>query len=251
MSINIPFILAIDKDRSYAIALESAFKTEGYSYRHVDTYQHAQAWLIDPQCQAVVIGRNLEGGSGLQLARILRNESPTSKLIIILIAHSYDEYDVIESLEAGVDDYMGKPLGSRELVCRFKAISRGKVGTKLEVRQPDDCLGTLTVNGESATALVDGKLLKLTRSEFEILQRLIQSPGRVFSRTQLMNLLSISGNSPRSSDDDRKIHVHIGRIRSELSKFENAPVIQTVRGEGYCISEMGSNGANDLYARSG
>lgn len=243
MSPSVPFVIAIDKDRSYVAALETAFKAEGYSYRHFDSYQVAQPWLLDPQCKSVVIARNLEGESGLQLARVLRTEYQTAQLIIILIAHSYDEYDVIESLEARVDDYMIKPLGSRELVCRFKAILRSKKVTDRQIEVSQNVVGALVLKNDNVSAFVDGHALKLTRSEVEVLQLLAKSPGRILSRAQLLKALSVGGANNINIGDDatRKIDVHIARIRLELLRFTNAPVIQTVRGQGYYISEVRSN----------
>jgi DNA-binding response OmpR family regulator len=240
------FVLTIDRDQSYANALEFALGREGYAYRHVKEFGEAQPLLSDPSCQAVVIGRNLEGASGLQLAKILRSEPVTSKLIIILVASVYDEYDVIEGLDAGVDDYMGKPLRPIELVCRFKAIRRRRTNVPMQVANSNVKIGALSLKADDSTAHVNGQALKLTQSEFRILQRLVQTPERVFSRVQLLSLLPSGAdnninNSYPNGDQHRKIDVHIKRIRSELLKFEASPQIQTVRGEGYFISEVRAN----------
>jgi two-component system, OmpR family, phosphate regulon response regulator PhoB len=251
------FVVAIDRDRSYANSLNFAFGGEGYVYEHFTDFASAEPLLTDPNCLGAVIGRNLEGTSGLQLAKLLRNEEETARLIIILVAHTYDEYDVIESLDAGVDDYMGKPVSARELVCRFKAIQRGRSDSS-PAKSLNDQIGSLTLKSDNATAIVGGNVLKLTRSEFLILQRLVQSPDRVFSRAQLLSKLTSGGagddghgGRSKSAAPERIIDVHIRRIRTELMKYAQSPVIQTVRGEGYYISEVRSYGSNDLNARVG
>jgi DNA-binding response OmpR family regulator len=226
------FVLAIDRDKSYASSLEFALMREGYSYRHFNDYPTAQSYLVDPKCQAVVIGRNLDGTSGLQLAKILRSESDTSRLTIILVAHAYDDFDVVESLESGVDDYMVKPLGPRELVCRFKAIQGRRLNPKAGELSVDDRIGSLLLKSDVGMATLDGEPLRLTRTEFKILHCLVQAPERVFSRDQLMQMVS---QGQGRTEQVRKIDVHIGRIRHELTRFKLAPVIQTVRGEGYFI----------------
>jgi two-component system, OmpR family, phosphate regulon response regulator PhoB len=226
------FVLAIDRDKSYASSLEFALNREGYSYRHFNDYQTAQSDLIDPKCQAVVIGRNLDGTSGLQLAKILRSESDTSRLTIILVAHAHDDFDVVESLESGVDDYMVKPLGPREFVYRFKAIQGRRTNPKENEASSNKNIGSLLLNSDVGTATVGGEPLRLTRTEFKILHCLVQSPERVFSRDQLMKMVSLEQGR---TEHVRKIDVHIGRIRHELTRFKLAPIIQTVRGEGYFI----------------
>jgi DNA-binding response OmpR family regulator len=245
MQTHSSFVLAIDRDQSYATSLEFALKSEGYAYRHVNDFRAAMPCLTDPNCRAVVIGRNLEGTSGLQLTKILRNESSTSTLIIILVAQMYDEYDVIEGLDAGADDYMGKPLASRELVYRFKAILRRRKKVAKEPAPPTAiqkiAQKVLALNSDDATAIFDGKPLRFTRYEFEILQCMAQSPDRVFPRDQLLSLLPVGETSHRAGENLRKIDVHIRRIRAELDKLENGPVIRTVRGEGYFLSKMSSD----------
>jgi DNA-binding response OmpR family regulator len=228
------FVLAIDRDKSYASSLEFALKREGYSYRHFNDYPTAQSYLVDPKCQAVVIGRNLDGTSGLQLAKILRSESDTSRLTIILVAHAYDDFDVVESLESGVDDYMVKPLGPRELVCRFKAIQGRRLNPKESELSGNDSIGALLLNSGLGIgiATLNGEPLRLTRTEFKILHCLVQSPERVFTRDHLMEMIS---QGQGRSEQVRKIDVHIARIRNELTRFKLAPIIQTVRGEGYFI----------------
>jgi DNA-binding response OmpR family regulator len=246
MYLNDSFVLAIDRDQSYARSLEFALRDEGYAYRHFIDLGGAQPCLTDPKCSAVVIGRNLEEGSGVQLAKVLRNAQATSKLIIILVAHRYDEYDVIEGLDAGADDYMGKPLASKELVCRFKAILRRRTSLRPDpsLRQkpsPNTLFGELTLDDDDATAKFEGHILKFTRSEFEILKCLAQSPEKVFTRSHLLKLLSTGDGVKHFGENLRKIDVHIRRIRVALANFGNAPVIHSVRGEGYYISKVGAN----------
>jgi DNA-binding response OmpR family regulator len=244
MYLDDSYVLAIDKDQSYAMSLEFALRDEGYSYRHFNNLSGARPCLADPNCRAVVIGRNLEDGSGVQLAKVLRNEPATSKLIIILVAHRYDEYDVIEGLDAGADDYMGKPLASKELVCRFKAILRRRVSFKQEPKLIPNPIGPFSefvFNYDDATAELNGKVLKFTRSEFEILRCLTQAPGKVFPRSHLLRLLSGGDSVKVFGENLRKIDVHIRRIRVVLAGLVNAPIIHSVRGEGYYVSKVSAD----------
>lgn len=240
-----PYALTIDRDRTYASALEFAFRSESIAFRHFTDYGLAQPFLTDPNCVAAVIARNLEGASGLQLTKVLRSELSTTKLIIILVSHVYDEYDVIEALDAGADDYMGKPVAAKELVCRFKAIQRRRSVEEEPPKIKSQFEGRLNLKIDSGTAFVHDQPLKLTPSEFEILQRLARSPEQVFSRDQLLSTLSASNGGAQGTnnltDSARKIDVHINGIRAELMKFDAAPRIKTVRGLGYLISKVRSN----------
>jgi DNA-binding response OmpR family regulator len=245
MEIQTPYVLTIDRDRSYANSLEIAFRSEKVAFRHFTDYNIAQPFLEDPNCVAAVIARNLEGASGLQLTKVLRSESSTTKLIIIIVSHVYDEYDVIEALDAGADDYMGKPVAVKELVCRFKAILRRRAfeedAPEVGIKQDSK----LNLKIDTGTAFLNDRPLKLTPSEFEILQRLVRSPKQVLSRDQLLSSLSSSNGGGQSgnklTDSARKIDVYINGIRAELMKFDAAPRIKTVRGFGYLISEIRSD----------
>jgi len=148
--------------------------------------------------------------------------------VIFLTARS-DEIDRIVGLEIGADDYVTKPFSPRELVARIRAVLRRQVAQQLGVSGDPE---RFELRAEEARILYFGQLLSLTRYEFLLLKTLIERPGQLFSRAQLMDL--VWSNSINTMD--RTVDTHIKSLRAKL-KAINAldEPIQTHRGMGYSI----------------
>jgi DNA-binding response OmpR family regulator len=176
----------------------------------------------------VILDLGLPGMDGYDVTRAIRAQSAIP--IIMLTARS-EETDRIVGLELGADDYVVKPFSPRELVARVKAVLRragGEVGTET-LRVVD-----LVINLPHRTVERDGERIDLTTSEFELLRALASSPGRVFTRGQLLD--SLRGVSFESYE--RAIDAHIKNLRKKLEPDPRHPVyVLTVYGVGYKFSD--------------
>lgn len=145
----------------------------------------------------------------------------TSTIPILFLSSQDDEFDRIQGLEIGGDDYLTKPFSPRELVARIKAIFRRTTDIQPSQRSLEHENLKLDLNAFSA--IWNTSTIALTRSEFEIMERFIRSPDRAFRRNELMRGQLVS---------DRTIDSHIGHLRKKFSKV-GAKVIETVHGVGY------------------
>jgi DNA-binding response OmpR family regulator len=176
----------------------------------------------------IVLDLLLPGMDGREVCRILRAESDVP--IIMLTALS-EESDQIVGLEIGADDYIVKPFSPRALVARVRALLRRAQG---EVRVPAVIrVGGLEVDTIRHTAILDGKSLNLTPSEFDLLVLLARRPGQTLTRQQLMD--DLYGGA--TSGADRSVDSHIKNLRRKLESTSKARFIETVYGVGYRFVE--------------
>jgi two-component system OmpR family response regulator len=172
---------------------------------------------------ACVLDIGLPGYDGLEVCRRLR-ESGNWMPVIFLTARD-DEVDRIIGLELGADDYLTKPFSPRELVARLKAVLRRTAGTPdgPPVRQ----VGPVTIDPSRRLVLASGAAIALTSTEFDLLAHLMNRPGRVFTREEL--LASVWGYAAHAGT--RTVDVHVAQLRGKLG--EAGSVIRTIRGVGY------------------
>lgn len=173
----------------------------------------------------VVLDLMLPGIDGLEITRQIRRKS---QVPIIMLTARADEVDRVTGLELGADDYVVKPFSGRELVSRVRAVLRRSQG---ELEKPDLIeLGELRLDTAAHEAHLRGELVELTPLEFKVLAHLMQHPGQVFSRTQILD--SILG--PSYENFDRSIDTHIKRLRKKIEvDSKNPEYIVTVFGVGY------------------
>jgi two-component system phosphate regulon response regulator PhoB len=176
----------------------------------------------------IVLDLMLPRMSGLEVCKLLRADSLTSHIPIIMLTAKAEEVDRIVGLEFGADDYVTKPFSPRELLLRIKAILRRGPG-----EQGDGKItrGPITIDASRHRVLVGGKPVVLTAVEFKLLSMLMQRPGRVQARDRLLN--EVWGYE--SAIDTRTVDTHVRRLREKLGK--SAGVIETVRGFGYRLRE--------------
>lgn len=179
----------------------------------------------------VILDLTLPGMSGLDLFGMMREISP--EIPVIMLTSRNEEIDRVLGLELGADDYVTKPFSTRELAARVKTILRRANGRDAE--QPDSVLvhGPIEVDGASYSVKYFGQLLKLTRSEFRLVECLVRYPARVFTRDALID---------RIYDDqhvvtDRSIDAYVKRIRRKFSEVRaGVNPIETVHGMGYKLN---------------
>jgi DNA-binding response OmpR family regulator len=169
------------------------------------------------------------GPTGHDVARMLRGRRDVVPIIMLTALDS--EADAVQGLESGADDYVTKPFGLAELRSRIRAVLRRAHGRVVEGSLR---VGPVTLDQEERQVAVDGRPVKLTFSEYELLMRLMSRPGHAFNRQELLR--SIWGDS--AYRDPRAIDVHIRHLREKLeAKPEQPTLILTVPGLGYRFRE--------------
>ncbi len=223
-------VLVVDDEESLLEVISYALQDGGFEVKTaIDT---AQAALImnDFQPHLLILDVMLPGQSGLEFCQQVRR---TSNIPIIILSAKTDEVDKVLGLELGADDYVTKPFSPRELVSRVRAQLRRM---QSQTRQPSTLIEVrdLRINTESHQAFLKDKLIHLTNSEFQILLLLAKSPGKVFSRTSILNYLWGGG----FVGDERTVDVHVHNLREKLEEDPQQPqYLFTVRGLGYRLCE--------------
>jgi two-component system response regulator BaeR len=215
-------VLIIEDEAALAEILRDYLRQAGMEADVLHEGTHAVETILRARPDVVILDIMLPGKDGLSICREVR---AASDVPIILETAKVEEIDRLLGLELGADDYICKPFSPRELVARVKAILRR---VDRQARPSDD--GGLVLDADQRIATLDGKPLELTRREFQLLSVLVNRPGRVFSRSQLLDLVF-----PDDSDVfDRTIDSHIKNIRQKIKKRDpDSAAIRSVYGVGY------------------
>lgn len=183
--------------------------------------------LKEQRPEMILLDVMLPGEDGMTILRKLRSSPVTSDIPVILATAKDSEYDKVIGLDSGADDYLTKPFGMMEMVSHIKAVLRR---TNSHQNSILSC-GMILMDENKHTVTVDGKPVLLTLKEYELLRLLMENPGRVFTRDNILKSvwdIDFSGET-------RTVDVHIGTLRTKLEKAED--YIQTVRGVGYKMEE--------------
>ncbi|TWT94736.1 Phosphate regulon transcriptional regulatory protein PhoB [Botrimarina colliarenosi] len=218
-------ILVVEDDRSLADVLEYNLRQEGY-----ETYvaYDGQDGLNQSKLRApdlVVLDVMLPVIDGLEICRRIRADPVTKKQLVLMLTAKGEETDQVAGFSVGVDDYVAKPFSVRVLLERVKALLRRLASPT----QPGDILVSqgILVDRERHRVTANEEVLDLTPSEFGLLEALIRQPGRVFSRSELIDA-ALGGDSLVL---ERTIDVHVRALRKKLAG--HADLVETVRGIGY------------------
>ncbi len=179
----------------------------------------------------------LPGISGIELCRRLRARETTRTLPIIMLTARGEEQERIRGLATGADDYVVKPFSVPELMARVRAILRR---SRPEVIASLLRAGDIELDRETHRVRRSGRELRLGPTEFRLLEFLMKSPGRVFSREQLLD--GVWGRDVYV--DERTVDVHIGRLRKAVNRGRVKDPIRTVRGSGYAFDDQFAGAAN-------
>jgi two-component system, OmpR family, catabolic regulation response regulator CreB len=250
MSIPIPIlspipipILIVEDENAIAANLMYALATDGFAPHHVTLGQEALSWLqssdrlLAPAPALIVLDVGLPDMNGFEVCRRLRQFSNTP--VIFLTARS-DEIDRIVGLEIGADDYVSKPFSPRELVARIRAVLRRPptpFTPNAAQHEPAKSAPRFVIAADEARIVYRGQALNLTRYEYLLLKLLIERPGQLFSRAQLMD--QVWTNAPDTLE--RTVDTHIKSVRAKLRAVHDISdaddPIQTHRGMGYSLSK--------------
>ena len=206
-----------------------ALRSTGFEAEGVEGGAELFAALKKTPAELIILDVMLPGEDGLEILKKLRLNAATRSVPVIMATARGEEYDKINGLDSGADDYLVKPFGMMELVARIKALLRR---TEQDVkRNPEYTLGKLYVCPAKHIVRVNGEDLSLTLKEFDLLCLLLENRGIVLTRDVILNKIwgySFDGES-------RTVDVHIRTLRQKLGPA--GEIIETVRGIGYKIGE--------------
>jgi len=228
LSTAAPRILLVDDELSVQKLLTYPLRKEGYDVIPALDGREALDRLREDNFDLVVLDVMLPRMDGFDVCRAIRSRSTVP---IIMLTAKTEETDKVHGLELGADDYITKPFSVREFRSRVKAVLRRAALSQQEAQfeEPIDA-GDLQIDFEKRSVIVRGEPAQLTYVEFEILAALARAPGRVFSRTMLLE--RVWGDA--AYRDPRTIDVHIRHLREKLEAEPKTPeLILTVRGVGY------------------
>jgi len=219
-------VLVVDDDHKLISLVRMYLEREGF--RVIPAYDGTQALEVFTRHRPafVILDVMLPRMDGMAVCRQIRK---TSTVPILMLPAKGDEVDKLVGLGIGADDYVTKPFSPRELVARVRAILRRTASQERVV--PRLVRGDLVMDLEKHEVSVDEREVRLTPIEFKLLQALMEFPGRVFTRDQLLAHVYAFDEA---AVVDRTVDVHIGKLREKIGDDPNRPrYIQTVRGVGY------------------
>mgnify|MGYP002382401337 CR=1 FL=1 len=222
--------MIVEDEGPLCTLLRYNLEAEGYSVDTIIRGDEADLALRESVPDLLILDWMLPGLSGIELCRRLRLRDETRRLPIIMLTARSDEGEKVRGLTTGADDYVVKPFSVPELLARVKAILRR---AKPDLLAGVLVAGDIQLDREAHRVHRGGEEVALGPTEFKVLEFLMQSPGRVFSRQQLID--GIWGTSVNV--DERTVDVHIGRLRKLVSAGRGIDPIRTVRGAGYALDE--------------
>lgn len=229
---NKPLVVVVEDDLSINELIRYNLEREGFSAEGVYNGLDAVRIIEQKQPQLVLLDIMLPGMDGFEVCRRLKNGAKTRMIPVVMITARGSEADVIQGLQIGADDYVVKPFSPKVLVARVRAVLRrdnaaAKIWTG-DVRT----VGSFTLDKVKHKASFEGAPVDVTALEFSILEFLSRSPGRVYTREQLLENVWQEGRFIV----DRAVDVHVRNLRKKLG--EGADYIETVRGVGYRFKEI-------------
>lgn len=216
-------ILVVDDEPDLCEILSYNLTHAGFIVHYVHSAEEALAKGV-AQYDLLLLDVMMEEMSGFDLARVLKNDQATASIPIVFITAKDTEEDLLHGFGLGADDYVKKPFSINEVIARVKAVlsrSNAANGPKTLI------FNTLVVDLDKKTVSVDGNLVSLTKTEFELLVLLLQNPGQVFSRQQVIDLVW----PDKVVVTDRAVDVNITRMRKKLGPYSNNIVSR--QGYGY------------------
>lgn len=224
-------ILIIEDDRNIADLVRRYLERAGYETMVAHDGGDGLEMAQTRPPRFVILDVMLPSMDGWEVCKALRK---SSEVPILMLTARAEEMDRVVGLSIGADDYVVKPFSPRELVERVKAILRRTGAAPVQPAATVLSYGGLTLDAEKRRVTMNDTLIALTPSEFTLLEALMASPGRVYSRADLLNRLYVGGESVV----DRVVDVHIGKLRRKIeTEPSGTRYIETVHGIGYRFTD--------------
>ena len=223
-------ILIVEDEEPIQILLSYNLEAEGYRVRTTRQGEDVARLAGEERPDLILLDWMLPGISGIEVCRLLRVRPETRDIPVIMLTARSEEAERVRGLSTGADDYIVKPFSVPELLARVRTILR---------RVNPDAVADVLKAGELALDRRTRRVTRATRditlspTEFRLLEHLMQNPGRVYSRAQLLD--TVWGQDIYV--DERTVDVHVGRLRKSLSRGREPDPIRTVRGMGYAFDE--------------
>ncbi|MBL9050900.1 MAG: phosphate regulon transcriptional regulator PhoB [Tabrizicola sp.] len=223
-----PRVLLVEDEPAQRTVLAYNLEAEGFAVTQADNGEDALVLVDEEEPDIIILDWMMPKVSGIEVCRRLKMRPETRGIPIIMLSARAEEVDRIRGLETGADDYVVKPYSVLELMARARAqLRRVRPSTAGVVLEHED----IRLDPESHRVYRGEKVLKLGPTEFKLLVTLMERPGRVFSREQLLDL--VWGRDIYV--DTRTVDVHVGRLRKSLMQHGGGDPVRTVRGAGYAL----------------
>src|ERR1700754_3332685 len=226
----IPRVAVVEDEEALSVLLRYNLEAEGFEVDTILRGDEAEIRLQERTPDILILDWMLPGVSGIELCRRLRMRPETERLPVIMLTARGEESDRVRGLSTGADDYLVKPFSTPEFLARVKALLRR---AKPEVLSSVLKVGDIVLDRESHRVYRKKSELRLGPTEFRLLEFMMRHPGRVFSRSQLLD--NVWGETIYI--DERTVDVHVGRLRKAVNNGRMPDVIRTIRGAGYAIRE--------------
>jgi two-component system OmpR family response regulator len=228
-----PVVLLVEDEEGIRVPLRDLLEREGYTVVAVSTLREAKAAARRDAPDVLVVDWMLPDGQGIDLLEGLRRGG--SKVPVIFLSARAELVDKVVALELGADDYVTKPFEPRELLSRIRARLRGVQWAEASPSDDRIVVGRVALSRAEHEVRFDDQLVTLTRMEFALLDVLLHSPGRVFTREELLNLVWGYDSTPTT----RTVDTHVLQLRTKLEPG----LIESVRGIGYRLTVDGKERA--------
>lgn len=228
-----PKVLVVEDEPSLVTMLRYNLEKDGFDVSEATDGEEAIIVAEETTPDAIILDWMLPRMSGIEVCRQMRRKTATRNTPIIMLTARGEETDKIRGLNVGADDYMTKPFSMPELLARVRALLRRA--------QPAQSKGQLTyddivIDLDAHRVQRAGQFIHLGPTEFRLLQFLMERPGMVYSREELLNAVW----GPDIYVEPRTVDVHIRRLRKALNQDGSADLIRTVRAAGYALDSQGS-----------
>ncbi len=228
MSVTQPQVLLVEDEPAQREVLAYNLEAEGFVVRRAENGEEALLLVAEARPDLVILDWMMPLMSGIEVCRQLKTRDETRDIPIIMLSARSEEVDTIRGLETGADDYVIKPYSLRELMARVRTqLRRSRPAAAGDALSFED----ITLDPERHRVSRNAHELKLGPTEYRLLVTLLEKPGRVFSRDQLLD--HVWGRDIYV--DTRTVDVHIARLRKALTQFGGSDPIRTVRGAGYAL----------------
>jgi two-component system, OmpR family, alkaline phosphatase synthesis response regulator PhoP len=224
-----PRVLVVEDEADVAEMIRYNLGKEGYDVRLAGNGTDALRLVKESKPDVILLDIMVPQLNGWEICRRLKQDRETAAIPVIMVSGRVEEGDKVLGFEMGADDYVTKPFSPRELLARVRAVTRRGRLTDQETGQVLRA-GDLEIDRQRFEVKMKGRLVELTRKEFDLLATLIRTPGRVFGREELLDL--VWGQD--GFVEPRTVDVHVARLRAKFTAARAPmPAIETVRGVGY------------------
>jgi two-component system phosphate regulon response regulator PhoB len=225
-----PRILVVEDEAALSLLLTYNLESEGYAVARAERGDDAEVMLAEMAPDLVILDWMLPGVSGFELCRRMRARDATRDLPVIMLTARGEESERVRGLSIGADDYVVKPFSVPELMARVRSLLRRARPERIAGRLQ---AGELMLDRTARRVRRGERDIHLGPTEFRLLEHLMEKPGRVFSRAQLLD--SVWGDA--AEIDERTVDVHVGRLRKAIVRGRERDPLRTVRGAGYSFDE--------------